>query len=102
MLTPDFAFVQRVTLERWLRRGIKADEYSAPETMKCRVDFARKVVHGSNESAAIASGTVWLSAGTRIDVHDRLTFDGRTYTVLSCQPCFDIMGRENHVEVYIQ
>lgn len=102
MLKPDFAFVQNITVERWIGRGISADEYSNPELLKCRVNFTQKIMYGNSNETKIAVGNVWLPAGTRIDVHDKVTFGGNAYKVLSCQPCYDIFGEENHVEVVIQ
>lgn len=105
MLTPDFAFNQVITVERWIRRDINEDVYAAPETARCRVNFARKrtlVKSGSSTSEVIAAGTVFMPAGTRLAAMDRLTFDGQLYHALSVQPCYDWLGKENHVEVVIQ
>lgn len=101
MLTPAFAMNQTVTVERYLRRDISADVYSAPETYRARVNFkTRRVI--SKQREVTASGTVWLEAGLRLKPGDKLTFDGTSYEILTCQPSYDIMGRENHVEVDIQ
>lgn len=104
MLTPDFAFKQTITLERWLRRDVNADVFSEPEELPCRVNFKRQHSHSGTQpqESVYASGSVWFSAGTRIDAKDRLTFDGKQYKVLDCLPSYDVMGRENHVEVSIQ
>lgn len=105
MLTPDFTYRQTITARKWLRRGVSSNEYGPEETLKCRVDFKRKKTYRIQQSAAqevIASGTVFLSAGVRLPPESELLFEGQRYTVLSCQPCYDWTGTENHVEVEIQ
>lgn len=104
MLTPDFALRQTIQLKRWMGRGINADEYSSPETLKCRVNFARRRTHGGNSSVqeVVATGTIFFSAGVRVQANDVLVFDGSEYTVLNCLPSYDISGKENHVEVDVQ
>lgn len=105
MLTPDFAMNQVITVERWMRRDINEDVYAAPETLRCRVNFARKrtlVKSGSSTSEVVAVGTVFMPAGTRLAAMDRLTFAGQLYHAVEVRPCFDWTGAENHVEVVIQ
>lgn len=50
----------------------------------------------------VATGTIFFSAGVRVQANDVLVFDGREYTVLNCLPSYDISGKENHVEVDVQ
>ena len=101
MLTPDFTFWHTATLEPWLRRGISKEEYDIGYTVKCRVDLRRRhSVSGSSPTAVVyASGTAFLPAGTQIKEKDRFTFMNKTYTVSACQPCFDVRGDVNHIEV---
>lgn len=106
MLTPDFTFHHTVTIRPWLRRGISANEYGPEEIHKCRVNFKRKKTYRNTQSGAaqevVASGTVFLSAGVRVPPESEVWFGGRRYSALSCQPCYDWRGVENHVEVEIQ
>lgn len=109
MLKPDFTFHHEVTVYPWLRRGIKADEYGDPVKIRCRVNFKRSLTAGNaaNQSgisidAVVATGTVFMPAGTRVSPKDKLVFNGREYAVLSCLPSHEFSGAENHVEVEIQ
>ena len=109
MLKPDFTYHHEVTVYPWLRRGIKADEYGDPVKIRCRVNFKRKLSYGAaggtTATAAdetVATGTVFMPAGTRVSPKDKLVFNGREYAVLSCLPSHEFNGNENHVEVEIQ
>ena len=105
MLTPDFAFVHTVTLRRWLGRGVSANAYAPPETLRCRVDFGQKRVARQIVTAVrevVASGTVFFPAGANLKPEDEIIFNGARYTIISAKPCFDCFGNENHVEAYIQ
>ena len=105
MLKPDFLFKQTVTIRRWLRRGVSGNEYADPEQIKCRVNFRRKLSFRQNGTAAnevVAIGTIMMPAGLRLKPEDELTFEGTRYFILSCLPCYDCFGNENHVEVEIQ
>lgn len=105
MLTPDFTFGHRITARKWLERGISGNVYGPEESYPCRVDFQRKRTRRQTNTAVqevIASGTVFLTAGVRLPPESLILFEGQRYSVLSCRPCYDFMGRENHVEVEIQ
>ena len=104
MFTPDFAMNHTATVEKWLGRGVSADEYGAPVAVRCRVNLKRKyAVSGASAVASVvALGTVFLPADTDIAEKDRLTFNGRTYIVTACQPAFELSGAVNHIEVDIQ
>lgn len=102
MLTPDFAMVQQGQIRRWIERGITDDVYAEPETVRCRVNFRRrlvKIVSGGTVEETVSVGQVFFPAGIRLDPKDRFIFDGTEYGVISCLPCYDLAGRENHVEV---
>lgn len=104
MLTPDFAYCHTVTLEHWTGREISKETYGPPVTLRCRVNLANKRVNVSNGGAGqeiVASGTVFLPAGTIVAPEDRLTFRGNAYKVVSVQPGFWFDGRETHVEAVI-
>ena len=103
MLRPDFAFIHTVKLQKWIKQGMNGPEYAKPETLRCRVNFNRhKTAAGGNAGQeVIASGTVWFAAGIRMEPESLIEFEGRTYSVLSCLPCYDFHG-ENHVEVELR
>lgn len=101
MLTPAFAFNQTCVIRRWVERGISGDVYGPDEQHRCRVHFKTKWKIGER-SEVLASGSVWMEAGIRLDPHDRFVFDGKEYNILSCHPSYDLSGAENHVEVEIQ
>lgn len=105
MLTPDFAFCQTCGIKRFLRRGLKADEFADPVTAKCRVNFKAErvsVTRGGDVREVNASGSVWFAAGTEVKPQDVIVFGGADHTVLSVLPSYDIYGRLNHVEVMIE
>ncbi len=102
MLRPDFAFIHTVQVRAWLRQGINGPEYAPPRTMKCRLNFKRhKVPGGSAGQDIVASGTAWFAAGAQLEPESLIEFEGSTYSVLSCLPCYDFSG-ENHVEVELK
>ena len=102
MLKPDFAFIHKVSVRKWLKQGVNGPEYADAELMRCRLNFSRKKVRQTATGQdIIASGSAWFSAGTRMEPESLIEFDGRTYSVLSCLPCYDFYG-ENHVEVEIK
>lgn len=105
MLTPDFAFCHTVTIERWKGRAISKDEYDAPVTVRARVNLGRKKTWrqtGTAMQEIIASGTVFLPAGTTLSPNDRLTFGGVRYSVIESRPRYWLDGSVNHVEATIQ
>ena len=104
MLTPDFAYCHTVNLEKWTGREINRETYAPPVPLRGRVNFANKRTFLRTGQAAqeiVASGTVFLPAGTDVAPEDKLTFQGKTYKVVSVQPGFWFDGRETHVEAVI-
>ena len=102
MLTPDFVMVQKGQIKRWKERGISEDIYSEPETVRCRVNFRRRLVKamsGGTIEEVVSVGQVFFPAGIRLDPKDRFIFGDMEYGVISCIPCYDMAGVENHVEV---
>lgn len=105
MLMPDFAFCHTVTIERWKGRNISKDEYAAPVTVKARVNLGAKKTWrqtGTAMQEVIASGKVYLPAGTAIAPNDKLVFGGVRYAVIAAQPRYWLDGSVNHVEAVIQ
>lgn len=104
MLTPDFAYCHEITLERFTGMDINKNTYAPPVPLRGRVNLTSKRVNLSNGGAGqeiVASGTVFLPAGTEVAPEDKLTFQGKTYKVVSVQPGFWFDGRETHVEAVI-
>lgn len=105
MLTPDFAFCHIVTIEHWKGREINREVYDDPVTVKARVNLGRKKTwrqSGMSVDEVIASGTVYLPAGTKVSPQDKITFGGMRYSVIESRPRYWFDGTENHVEVTIQ
>lgn len=104
MLTPDFAYCHTITLERWKGRQISKDTFAPPQTIRARVNLTSKrtwLRTGQAAQETVASGTVFLPAGTEIAPDDRLSFNGKAYKVVSVQPGYWFDGRETHVEAVI-
>ena len=104
MLTPAFAYVHTVKIEKYLGRGISSDEYGKPVTVKGRVNLKRRYAYsggGGATTVVTSNGTVFLPTGTDVDEKDRLTFNDKTYSVVGCLQAFDIHGNINHIEVDI-
>lgn len=107
MLTPDFTFLHTCTAHPFIKQGMTGPEYGEPVTLRCRFDFTRKRARLAGSRGAgvlgqevIAAGTMFCAAGTRLEPESLVDFDGRTYTVISCRPCYGF-GGENHVECEI-
>ena len=104
MLRPDFTFIHTVTLKRLTGAGIDGPVYAAPETIRCRVELGQKkaktqgATGGANQEV-IASGTVFMPAGTRMEPQSIIQSGSRAFSVLSVEPIYDLT--ENHVEVTI-
>lgn len=105
MLKPDFLMRHTATLRRFLGQGVSGPRYGEAETLRCCLSYKRELTWRQNQNAGdeiIASGKAYFPSGTRLDVQDELTINGRRYVILSCQPRYDWMGAENHVEVSLQ
>lgn len=105
MLTPLFAYCHTVTIERWKGRNISKDEFTAPLTVKARVNLGSKKVWrqiGTAMQEIIAKGKVYLPPGVELAPNDRITFQGNKYTVIESTPRFWLDGAVNHVEAIIQ
>ena len=103
-MTPAFAFIHTATVRKWTGFDLNAPTYASPVTIKCRVELEQKKVKRQGTSGGavqevIASGTVFMPAGTRMEPDSTITWDGRTFTVLSVEPIFGFV--ETHVEVTI-
>lgn len=103
-MTPTFAFIHTASVRKWTGYGMNAPTYAAAETVKCRVELEQRKVKrqgtaGGAVQEVIASGTVFMPAGTRMEPDSLITWDGRTFTVLSVEPIFGFA--ETHVEVTI-
>ena len=104
MLTPDFAYCHVITMEQWKGREINRDTYAPPITFRGRVNLANKRIFlrsGNATQETVASGTVFLPAGTHVAPEDRITFNGKSYKVVSVQPGYWFDGSQTHVEAVI-
>lgn len=103
-MTPAFAFIHTATVRKWTGFDINAPTYASAITVKCRVELEQKKVKrlstaGGAAQEVIASGTVFMPAGTRMEPDSLITWDGHTFSVLSVEPIFGFA--ETHVEVTI-
>ena len=104
MLTPNFALNQVAEVKRFIRQGISAPEYGASEWLRCRFNFSRQYSgSGSTPTETVSgSGTVWFAAGVRLKPLDVIIFNEQRYNIISCQPSYDWLGKENHVECVLK
>ena len=104
MLKPNFLFIHTVTLRRFLGAGMSGNNYGEPETIRCRVELSQKkfkvqgTTGGANQEV-IASGTIYMPAGSRLEPQSMIQCGSRAFSVLSVEPIWDLT--ESHVEVTI-
>ena len=104
MLKPNFLFIHSVTLRRFLGAAIDGNSYADPETIRCRVELMQKKVKvqgttGGANQEVIASGTIYMPAGSRLEPQSMIQCGSRAFSVLSVEPVWDLT--ESHVEVTI-
>lgn len=96
MLSPAFACVQRAGWQRWLGRGVSADDYAPAVEIPCRIELSLR--REGDSSVQTASGTGFFPPGSPISPGDRLLFDGKRLYVAEVRRICGLSGRENHLE----
>ena len=102
MRAPRWLFRQRVTLERLEGSGAYGPVYAAPVEVLARIEPGHRLVRDRLGQEVVAMATAYLPADVAIGVDDRLTWDGRTYTVIEARAVVGPSGRVAYREAQLR
>ena len=100
MRLPGFLLQDTITLERYAGAGAYGDTYEDGETVRAHVDGTRRAIIGQDGQQAIAEATVYTRPMTEPAVESRVTWRGRTYTIVAVKPMEHAWG-ETGLEISI-
>lgn len=97
MLKPDFSFIHEAVIEEF--KGVSGSGkpiYAEPVTMKCRIQPRIKRITDAKGNEVVAGGRIMFTAGTRLSTGTKITYESRTYELITLAPAFSMS--ESHVE----
>ena len=102
-MIPSCEMQTSISIERLLgHSGLGASPiFNAPAIVKGKYEPGSRRVTNNKGELILGNGTVFLPAGTKINVMDRLIIGGSTYIAIDVQN-LSLMGREHHIEIIVQ
>lgn len=103
MRIPDWLLRQTVTLEPYRGESAYGPVYGDPVELRCRIEARRRLVRDRQGREVVADAQAWFAPEAEVTItpESRLTWAGRTYTVLEARPMPGPNGRTHHVEVML-
>lgn len=101
MRVPGWLLLETVTITPFLRMGWDGPEYGTPYTARCHIEPGQRKVTDRQGEEVVAEATAFFAHEVAVKPGDKVTWEGRTYTVIEARP-LRALGKASHVEVILR
>ena len=101
MRVPGWLLLETVTITPQTGMGWDGPEYGTPYTARCHIEPGQRKVTDRQGEEVVAEATAFFVPEVAVKPGDKVTWEGRTYTVIEARP-WRALGRPSHVEVALK
>jgi len=101
MRVPGWLLRETVTITPFLRMGWDGPEYGDPFEARCHIEPGQRKATDRQGEEVVAEATAFFAPEVQVKPGDKVTWEGRTYTVIEARP-LRALGKASHVEVALK
>lgn len=99
---PRHLLRQEVQIERLVGHTAYGPKYDQPKTVRCRIETGNRKVTSRTGEEVVSTATAFFEPDVALGPGDRLTWDGRTYTVEEARVMVGPTGQPVYVEAILR
>lgn len=101
MRIPRWLLRQTVSVERYRGSGAYGPVYDPPVDIRCRIEPKRQLVRDREGNEVVAEARLFAEPTVELGPEDRVTWDGRAYTVIEARKVYGLR-EPSHVEAVLR